>query len=118
MIDKQAIAQHLKINETQIKSIDEWANCLFVVVAGKGARFVSKKVGIMHRTEQAQQIENFFLKKLEKEYCLSNKEEVLENLKKCSDQTLIIHGNNFKTSPNLAYGSLSLYLKVRTNSIF
>lgn len=47
MINQQAIAQHLKIEVSQIKSVGEWASVLFVVVKGKGARFVSKKVGIV-----------------------------------------------------------------------
>ncbi len=47
MIDFQAIADYLNTKTSRIKSATEWANCLFVVVKGLGARFVSKKVGIM-----------------------------------------------------------------------
>lgn len=39
-----ALANHLQVSPNQIKRIEEWANCYFVVVAGKGGRFVSKKV--------------------------------------------------------------------------
>ncbi len=39
-----AIAQHLNVVESAIVRIEEWANVLFVVVRGIGARFVSKKV--------------------------------------------------------------------------
>jgi hypothetical protein len=38
------IANHLKIEESAILRVEQWATVLFVVVAGKGARFVSKKV--------------------------------------------------------------------------
>lgn len=39
-----AIAAHLNIVESAIIKIEEWANVLFVVVKGVGARFVSKKI--------------------------------------------------------------------------
>ena len=39
-----AIAQHLQVSPNQIIKIEEWANCYFVVIQGKGGRFVSKKV--------------------------------------------------------------------------
>ncbi len=39
-----AIAQKLNVLESAIVRIEEWANVLFVVVKGLGARFVSKKV--------------------------------------------------------------------------
>lgn len=51
MFSKQAIAQHLNIDEVKIKSIEEWANCLFVCISGLGARFVSKKVGKIAKME-------------------------------------------------------------------
>lgn len=38
------IAQYLNIAESSIIRVEEWANVLFVVVRGFGARFVSKKV--------------------------------------------------------------------------
>ena len=38
------IATHLNVLESAITKVEEWANCLFVVVKGLGARFVSKKV--------------------------------------------------------------------------
>jgi hypothetical protein len=38
------IATSLNISPNQIKRAEEWATVLFVVVQGKGARFVSKKV--------------------------------------------------------------------------
>jgi hypothetical protein len=38
------IATSLNVSPNQIKRAEEWANVLFVVVQGKGARFVSKKV--------------------------------------------------------------------------
>jgi hypothetical protein len=40
-----AIAQHLNITEQAIVRIEEWANVMFVVAKGLGARFVSKKIG-------------------------------------------------------------------------
>jgi hypothetical protein len=39
-----AIAQHLNIAESAIVRVEEWANVMFAVVRGLGARFVSKKV--------------------------------------------------------------------------
>jgi hypothetical protein len=45
MFDYSAIANHLKVSVEKIKSVKEWATVLFVVVTGKGARFVSKKIG-------------------------------------------------------------------------
>jgi dissimilatory sulfite reductase (desulfoviridin) alpha/beta subunit len=39
-----AIAQHLNVAESAIIRVEEWANVLFAVVKGIGARFVSKKV--------------------------------------------------------------------------
>ena len=39
-----AIAQHLNVTEAAIVKVEEWANVLFCVVRGIGARFVSKKV--------------------------------------------------------------------------
>jgi hypothetical protein len=39
-----AIATHLNVLETAIVKIEEWANVIFVVAKGVGARFVSKKV--------------------------------------------------------------------------
>jgi lambda repressor-like predicted transcriptional regulator len=38
------IATALNVSPNQIKRFEEWKNVLFVVVQGKGARFVSKKV--------------------------------------------------------------------------
>ena len=38
------IATHLNVLESAITKTEEWANVLFVVVKGLGARFVSKKV--------------------------------------------------------------------------
>lgn len=38
------IATALNVSPNQIKRAEEWKNVLFVVVQGKGARFVSKKV--------------------------------------------------------------------------
>ncbi len=38
------IAQHLNVAEAAIIKIEEWANVIFAVVKGIGARFVSKKV--------------------------------------------------------------------------
>lgn len=43
-MSSQAIAKHLNIVQSEVLRIEEWANCLFVVVKGLGARFVSKKV--------------------------------------------------------------------------
>jgi len=40
-----AIATKLNVLESAIVRIEEWANVLFVVAKGVGARFVSKKVG-------------------------------------------------------------------------
>ena len=39
-----AIATKLNVLESAIVRVEEWANVLFVVVKGLGARFVSKKV--------------------------------------------------------------------------
>jgi hypothetical protein len=39
-----AIATKLNVLESSIVRVEEWANVLFVVVKGLGARFVSKKV--------------------------------------------------------------------------
>ena len=39
-----AIAQHLNILESAIVKVEEWANVVFVVAKGIGARFVSKKI--------------------------------------------------------------------------
>jgi hypothetical protein len=41
-----AIAQHLNIVESAITRCEEWANVLFVVAKGIGARFVSKKINV------------------------------------------------------------------------
>ena len=38
------IAAHLKIESSKILKCEEWASVWFVVLAGKGGRFVSKKV--------------------------------------------------------------------------
>lgn len=38
------IAQHLEIEASKITRCEEWAKVWFVVIQGKGARFVSKKV--------------------------------------------------------------------------
>lgn len=40
----QQLAKYLKVAASQIKKAEEWANCWMVVVAGLGARFVSKSV--------------------------------------------------------------------------
>lgn len=39
-----AIAHHLNVTESAIIRVEEWANVIFTVVRGIGARFVSKKV--------------------------------------------------------------------------
>lgn len=39
-----AIAQHLNVTESAIVRVEEWANVVFTVVRGLGARFISKKV--------------------------------------------------------------------------
>lgn len=38
------VARHLQVTADAIARIEEWANCLFAVVRGMGARFVSKKI--------------------------------------------------------------------------
>jgi len=38
------IANYLKIESNEIKRCEKWANVWFVVIAGKGGRFVSKSV--------------------------------------------------------------------------
>ena len=38
------VARHLQVAADAIARIEEWANCLFAVVRGMGARFVSKKI--------------------------------------------------------------------------
>ncbi len=38
------IAAHLNVNESEIIRVEEWSQVLFVVVTGKGGRFVSKRV--------------------------------------------------------------------------
>jgi hypothetical protein len=54
MFNYQAIATQLKTEVEKIKSVDEWASVLFVVVIGKGSRFVSKKVGVMSEQIEVQ----------------------------------------------------------------
>ena len=49
-----AIANHLNILESAIVRVEEWAHVLFVVAAGIGGRFVSKKVNIMNGLEASQ----------------------------------------------------------------
>ena len=44
MTNTAAIATKLNVLESAIVRIEEWANVLFCVVKGLGARFVSKKV--------------------------------------------------------------------------
>lgn len=44
-----AIAQHLNVTESAIIRVEEWANVIFAVVRGLGARFVSKKVVKMEK---------------------------------------------------------------------
>lgn len=44
MTNTAAIATKLNVIESAIVRVEEWANVLFVVVKGLGARFVSKKV--------------------------------------------------------------------------
>ena len=39
-----AIANHLNVSESAVVRVEEWANVLFAVVTGIGARFVSKKI--------------------------------------------------------------------------
>lgn len=39
-----AIAKHLNVLESAIVRVEEWANVMFAVVRGVGARFVSKRV--------------------------------------------------------------------------
>jgi hypothetical protein len=43
-MDTLIIAQHLNIAQTAITKVESWANCLFVVAKGIGARFVSKQI--------------------------------------------------------------------------
>jgi hypothetical protein len=45
----QQIAKHLEVATSQIKRSEEWATCWMVVVAGLGARFVSKSVTSIKR---------------------------------------------------------------------
>ena len=40
----QQLAKHLKVAASQIKRAEEWAGCWLVVIAGVGARFVSKTI--------------------------------------------------------------------------
>jgi len=46
-----AIAQHLNVAESAIVRIEEWAHVLFVVCKKLGARFVSKKVVKVEKTQ-------------------------------------------------------------------
>ena len=46
------IAQHLKIEVSRITRCEEWASCWFVVIQGKGSRFVSKKVVKMNQQQE------------------------------------------------------------------
>ena len=48
-----AIATKLNVLESAIVRVEEWANVLFVVVKGLGARFVSKKVVEIKKMEYA-----------------------------------------------------------------
>jgi hypothetical protein len=45
----QQLAKHLEVSASQIKRAEEWATCWMVVVAGLGARFVSKSVTSIKR---------------------------------------------------------------------
>jgi hypothetical protein len=72
----------------------------------------------MNKQQKVEEIREFFKKRLDKEFQLINKSEVLNNLDKASDDILLIHGADFKVNPNHAYSCLSAYLKVRTDSIF
>ena len=45
------IAQHLEIKVSRVVRCEEWASCWFVVIQGKGSRFVSKKVVKMTQFE-------------------------------------------------------------------
>ncbi|MEM9264007.1 MAG: hypothetical protein AAGA46_00610 [Cyanobacteria bacterium P01_F01_bin.13] len=51
-----AIARHLNIAESAIVRCEEWANVVFCVVRGLGARFVSKKIVKVTRSQVANQI--------------------------------------------------------------
>lgn len=42
-----AVANHLNVVESAILRVEEWANVLFAVVRGVGARFVSKEVKVV-----------------------------------------------------------------------
>jgi hypothetical protein len=46
------IAQHLNVAESAIVRVEEWANVIFAVVRGLGARFVSKRVTKMELTAE------------------------------------------------------------------
>lgn len=47
------IAKHLEIDANQIKRCEEWAKVWFVVIQGKGGRFVSKAVvAVQKRAER------------------------------------------------------------------
>ena len=43
-MSSRVIAKHLNVRQSAIIKVEKWANCLFVVVRGLGARFVSKKI--------------------------------------------------------------------------
>lgn len=47
-----AVASHLNVVESAVVRVEEWANCLFAVVKGLGARFVSKKVIKVEETKK------------------------------------------------------------------
>ena len=53
------IATSLNVSPNQIKRAEEWKNVLFVVVTGKGARFVSKKVLKMETPKLSKETEKF-----------------------------------------------------------
>ena len=46
MFNLTAIAAKFNVLQIAITRVEEWANCVFVVIAGVGARFVSKKIAI------------------------------------------------------------------------
>jgi hypothetical protein len=59
-----AIATHLNVLETTIVRIEEWANVLFVVAKGLGARFVSKKINVEVKVETRLDRANAIVKEL------------------------------------------------------
>ena len=105
-----AIAHHLNVTESAIIRVEEWANVIFTVVRGIGARFVSKKVVKMETRQN-------WIDTVKALPVLTGSEKQIKWAEAIRLETLYVIQNQFKTKLIDFYGITDDIASVLTEEI-